>query len=270
MTDRISWTSSAPTTEFILEADRISQSISGNYTVVRVYIKAINRGSTSSYSDYSGSQTGSIDGIWGGGTYAATPFLPSGYSNGAQRWRHGPWEIKVPHGSNGTRGAITLRMGLDYGNGAIDKSLTASFNDFPDLKSVPPAPTPITLVVNNNAQTTIPYSFKSNGDGGSSIIEWQVGYGTSSTTYQNTMLATTWTPIVSGLTPGKTYYFWVRGRNAIGWGNWSSRTSSRTIAGARIKVAGAWKEAIPYIRVLGTWKIAQPYVRVSGKWKKTS
>lgn len=266
MTNRISWTSSAPTTEFILEADRIGQSVAGNYTTVRVYAKAINRGSSSSYSGYSGSHKVSIDGIWAGGTYSANPFMPSGYAYGAQRWRHGPWDINVPHGSNGTRGSITLRMTLDYGNGAVTEVFTVPFNDFPSLASTPPAPTPIG--VDTITQTSIRYQFSGNGDGGSAILEWQIGYGTDPNTVQSTKTSSG-TTVVTPLLPGKTYYFWSRGRNSLGWGPWSVRTTGRTVAGARIKVAGVWKEAIPYIKVAGVWKLAQPYIRVAGLWKKT-
>ena len=39
---------------------------------------------------------------------------------------------------------------------------------------------------------------------------------------------------------------------------------------ARIRINGAWKEAVPYVRVSGQWKEATPYTRVSGVWKEES
>lgn len=38
--------------------------------------------------------------------------------------------------------------------------------------------------------------------------------------------------------------------------------------GARIRVNGQWKEAVPYVRVNGAWKEATAYIRVNGTWKE--
>lgn len=226
-TERISWTSGAPTTEFILEADRVGQDADDNYTLVRVQLVAINRGSTGSYSSYSGRHRASIDGVWAGASYTAEPFLPSGYADGATRWRKS-WDVKVPHGSDGSRGAVTLRMEVEYGGGAVDIVRTASFNDFPDLKTVPPAPT-ITKVDAITA-TTMNVTGSSNGNGGSAILEWQIRYDESSTAasplYKTHVNPTT----LTGLARNTTYYLWMRGRNALGWGPWSARVSAKTLA----------------------------------------
>lgn len=101
MTDRISYTSSAPTTQFILGCDRISQSVTGNYTRVRIYLKAFNRGNTTSYSNYYGIQTASIDGIGQVGKRSANPFIEYGVSNGVQRW-HNYWDVNIPHSEVGS------------------------------------------------------------------------------------------------------------------------------------------------------------------------
>lgn len=137
MTDRISVSKTAPSTSFILEADRIGQSIAGNYTTIRCYLRAVNNGSTASFSSYPGDQIGSIDGIGEFGRHSATPFLPSGVAGGATRWRDGPFDINIPHNSDGTRGAITLRQGLYYDGGAVAQEDTASFNDFPAIPRGP-------------------------------------------------------------------------------------------------------------------------------------
>jgi len=77
------------------------------------------------------------------------------------------------------------------------------------------------------------------------------------------------TSVIGALQPGTTYYFWARGRNAKGWGPWSARSTGRTIAGARVKQNGVWKDAIPYVKVNGVWKLARPYSKVNGTWKKS-
>jgi hypothetical protein len=133
--------------------------------------------------------------------------------------------------------------------------------------TVPPAPTP--LGITNIAQKSVLYRFRGNGDGGLKLSEWQIGYGTSPTTPQ-AFIKSSGTTTVTGLQPAKVYYFWSRGRNSKGWGAWSTRSSARTIAGARVKIGKVWKEAIPYVRVKGKWVIAEPWVRSGGKWKRTS
>jgi len=75
---------------------------------------------------------------------------------------------------------------------------------------------------------------------------------------------------VYGMTPGATYYFWGRARNAVGWGPWSAVSSVDLIAGARVLVAGVWRKAVPYVRVGGVWKVAEPWVKDVGIWKRTS
>lgn len=121
-------------------------------------------------------------------------------------------------------------------------------------------------------QTSIQYNFQGHGDGGSPIIEWQalfqeitaggapngaqVGYWSNGSTN------------LGGLKPATHYRFWSRGRNAVGWGPWSAHADYKTLAGARVKVNGVWKEAVPYVKVNGVWRLAQPHIKVNGSWKK--
>lgn len=137
MTVRIAVTKSSPTTEFQMEADRVGQSIEGNYTIVRCRMKCINRGDSTSFSNWYGRQKISINTHWSGATKSGTPFLPSGYAHDAVRWNLGNYDIQIPHGDDGKRGAITLRMELEYGNGNVDEAHTFSFNDFPDIPRGP-------------------------------------------------------------------------------------------------------------------------------------
>lgn len=72
---------------------------------------------------------------------------------------------------------------------------------------------------------------------------------------------------VTGLTPGTTYYYRVRAYTGGGWGAFSATTSNKTLSGAKVRQAGAWKDAIAYVRVAGAWKQATVSKRVSGAWK---
>lgn len=132
--------------------------------------------------------------------------------------------------------------------------------------AVPPAPK--VLGLDTITQTTMRYRFQSNGDGGSKILQWQIGYGHSSSGPQ-LYLTSGGTSTLVGLLPGSTYYFWSRGRNASGWGKWSARTGARTDAGAWVRVGGVWKEAVPYVKVNGVWRLAQPYVKKNGVWRRS-
>ena len=55
--------------------------------------------------------------------------------------------------------------------------------------------------------------------------------------------------------------------NEISW-NYKDYTMTKGSKGARIKVNGQWKEAVPYVRVNGAWKEATAYIRVNGQWKE--
>lgn len=133
--------------------------------------------------------------------------------------------------------------------------------------TAPPAPDPLDF--GDATPTSIVYSFRSMGNGGSKILEWQIGYGTSSAKPQH-YLKSGGTSSVTGLKPATTYYFWARGRNSKGWGAWSVRTARRTDAGARVKLGSAWKEAVPMVRYKGKWVAAEAWVRSGGKWKKAN
>lgn len=92
--------------------------------------------------------------------------------------------------------------------------------------TVPPAPTPVAL--SNVTATTVDVTYTSQGDGGSPVDHWQLGYGTDPTYPQ--IIVETVTTTITGLTPGTKYYFWAQGHNSAGWGPWSSRTEITTQA----------------------------------------
>jgi hypothetical protein len=72
---------------------------------------------------------------------------------------------------------------------------------------------------------------------------------------------------LTGLIPGTTYYIRVRALSPNGYGAWSPAVSSKTLSGAKVRQAGAWKDAIAFVRVGGVWKQATVNKRVGGVWK---
>lgn len=134
---------------------------------------------------------------------------------------------------------------------------------------VPDAPKSVTI--SNIRQTKVHAKFLDNGNGGTTILERQVGYGLSSSA--PTTFASGNDIEITGLDPGKKYYFWSRSRNSVGWGPWSASVSVTTIAGAFVTVISGTdvqvKAAVPYVRDGGVWKLAEGYVRATGEWKTT-
>ncbi len=58
-------------------------------------------------------------------------------------------------------------------------------------------------------------------------------------------------------------------RKDTGVSNDSNKVTEKTKKmPVRIRVNGAWEEAMPYVRVNGVWKEAKPYIRVNNEWKE--
>jgi hypothetical protein len=89
--------------------------------------------------------------------------------------------------------------------------------------TVPEIPTPPAIVSHTTNSASV--NSDSNGNGGSTALQWQIGYGTSSSTSSHYKDANDiGEATITGLTPGSKYYFRARRRNAIGWSGWSAST----------------------------------------------
>lgn len=134
--------------------------------------------------------------------------------------------------------------------------------------SVPSAPGLITY--DDVDQTSVVARFSDAYDGGVPISARQIGYSLTSTAPTTTVAASSGPNSITGLNPGKTYYFWARSQNSIGWSPWSAVSQVLLIAGARIYISGQWKRVVPYVKIDGVWKVTRPWVRDAGIWKESS
>jgi hypothetical protein len=271
MTDRIGVYRTGPNTDFYLEFDRVGQNYGGNFTTCHMYLRAVNRGNTTSQANDWGEQRGSVDGIWGTAIHSGQPFMPSGVGGGVTRWRDGPWSIDIGHDGNGYRGEVILRMVLNYTNNS-NLHFTAGFNDFPRIPKVPQAP--YNLSVNGSTFGTRSFGVNyTRGDNMGAGIEQDHAEWTRADTG-----ALAWDDYgpngytnpynITALLPGIQYRVRVRSRNSQGWGPFSGYVYGTTYPNISVKnSSNAWKDHVPYVRVNGAWQRAQPYSRVSGAWK---
>lgn len=112
------------------------------------------------------------------------------------------------------------------------------------------------------------FSYTEAFNGGTPILETQFRFSRSLAQPGNIVSAYSFSRFIN-LDAGKTYYFWARTRNAIGWSPWTSPTSVTLKAGAFVMVGGVPTRAVPYFNVNGVWTLAMPSVRLSGYWKET-
>jgi hypothetical protein len=103
---------------------------------------------------------------------------------------------------------------------------TYTFYQYIPRSTVPQAPTLNSVV--GYSQSGYQVIFTYNHDGGSAVVERQLGYGSSTNgpSYLTPLFDND--EIVGGFSAGQRYYFWVRVRNSLGWSPWSNRKEATT------------------------------------------
>lgn len=263
-TGRIDRTTGAPSTQFRMEADWVSQNQAGNYSTCYFWLQAINRGSTGSYDSNGGSQVWQMDGVASNG-HSST--LPSGYANGQQRWYDGPWGVDVGHDANGYASDRTIRQIISGWFNFNDATVIAAPPRIPKPPSQPGTPTASEVL-----PQSIRLSWSGSGDNAGSAIDYYLlrRYDTTdgSGPYVDS-IANDLSRVISGLTPGKTYSWRVYAHNgsAGGYSAGSGLLVQATMAPARMKVGGVYKYGIPFVKVAGAYKTAVPMVKRLGIYR---
>jgi hypothetical protein len=88
-------------------------------------------------------------------------------------------------------------------------------------RSTVPAP-PVMLSVTPISSSAFHVVFAGSYDGGSPVVEWQIGYGLSAGG-PTAFVGSGGSSDIGGFASGERVYFWARGRNAVGWSGWSNR-----------------------------------------------
>lgn len=137
--------------------------------------------------------------------------------------------VYIPHNAagylsfkvNGGIGA-TGTQGLGGPTSVGERTYTAA-----RIPKAPDAPT--NGLLDQITPTTMRYRFTGQGDGGSSVLEWQAQASLSSSFTSPITVTSTGTTTFTGLAPGNRYYFRARGRNAVGWGAWGAAANALTL-----------------------------------------
>jgi Fibronectin type III domain len=155
-------------------------------------------------------------------------------------------------------------------NHAVDATLT--------LTRIPQPPSsPGTPTFSNVTPTTVTVSWTpSSDDGGSPITAYITRQykGPSASGDHLDNFSQSLTRNFTGLIPGAEYTFTVYATNLSHINDGDSPQSGpatlNPVGGpVRVRSAGTWKLAIPYVRDEGVWKMAIPFVRDEGLWQLT-
>lgn len=155
-----------------------------------------------------------------------------------------------------------------YANSAASNSGWSGTGNFTTSSTVPDgmaAPTP-----SNIQPDGATFTFTAPNNGGSPITGYTLQVSADSTFVSG---VTQYTPssspaVVSGLTPGTTYFARMKASNVNGIsGSWSPSASFSTLSGADTRVAGVWHHAKGFTRVSGTWRQLKSWKNVGGTWR---
>jgi hypothetical protein len=163
------------------------------------------------------------------------------FKTGPSTWNNDQW---WSWGANGTSSRQKFRL-LRGGNWQLFGSIyvgydqtirftiegaglgwpTTDFFQFIQRATVPGAP--IMQEVTPISSSAFHVVFVGTYDGGSAVLEWQIGYGLSPSG-PSALVGSGGVSDVGGFSSGQRVYFWARGRNSIGWSAWSNRLDGVT------------------------------------------
>jgi hypothetical protein len=275
VTDRISSYHTLPATTFYLESDPIQVDAANNRTLVRNRLRAMNGpgGSTGSVYGGSGVQIGYIAGPVMGwsefGRHSGTPFLPSGYPNGATRWNDGPFDVWVGHDGNGNA-TVSLQMSLEYGNVRTYPQATYDLGRIARAPGAPGKP-----VVSNIGPVSVSLAWTNAPRGHADVrsYQWQMatdaGYAATVAAPEVGLVLSDNTANDVTLTPGTRYWVRVRAWSTDGWGAWSESATFETLSGGRAWDGTQWRNCRVRVWDGTQWRNCRVRVWDGTQWRNT-
>lgn len=261
-TTRVSYSHGAPSTSFYTEADQYDQDAVANTSRVRGYIRCVNDGNTSTFSNASGAQNGYIN----GGLFrqhTGTPFLPSGVGSGANRWYEGPYYVTVNHDANGNA-SYTVRQYVTDSVGTNDQTSSAiALTRIPEVPGAPSVPT-----FPSTTSSSITVNWTAGTRGHADITSYDITYADNAGfTSPTTVTSGTLSKVLSGLTPGKTYWVKIRATNSDGTGAYGPANSVFIGIAAKRWNGSAEVAVVDAVRWNGTAEVA---ITTAVRWNGTA
>jgi hypothetical protein len=271
MTDVISVFQSSPATTFVTEYELMAQDAGRNVSWVRGWIRANNGpgGTTGSFYGNAGRQEIHAQGAnraWGFlGQHSGHPFLPSGYPDGAQRWRDGPYDFEITHDGNGN-GWVQFGQRLVY---SVDRTDYSAQINLPRIPAAPGAPGPIGYSSILPTSVVLTWGAAPRGHADIDQYSWSLyeDPGLTILAATGTTSGSTLTATAVGLRPGTTYYGGVTAHNGDGWGPPSTITSTRTLSGAYVSDGSSWMPTELFVSDGTNQNVAETYVSDGTTWK---
>ena len=219
-TTRSTISRTSPTAEFKMEGDLLSQSTSGNWSKLRLYMQCKNTGNSSSYyGGYGYQKVQWNDSDLTGMTESGNPFLPSGVSAGALRWRNGPSDqVVIYHDANGNAAQVEIKHTIYFDTGAYPQSETWDYTP-PRIPKVPGKPGKPS--VSSATPTSATFSWSAASRGHADITDYYLEvweYGKFPTMVFASSVGTSRSKALSGLDPNTRYFSRVTAVNSDGSG----------------------------------------------------
>lgn len=177
----------------------------------------------------------------------------------------------IAHASNGTRPGFENFASIDSNHGSVgDGSVGGVWVDAPAIGSVPSVPGNPTF--SEITATSVRVSWAaSSSNGGRSIDAYLLRRRdvVNGPYVDNSALNTS--RVITGLTPGKSYFFSVYAHNSIGYSAQTAQLEVRTLSGGQVKNEDdEWDRSIPHVQVAGLPRAARALVKLAGVWKPAS
>lgn len=247
MTDRLSRSITSPSVQFYLEADEHSFNAAANTHVVRCYLRAVNRGNTSTnYQWGNATVTGRVNGNEFHVT-GSQANLSSGTSNGSQFWRRGPFDITVTGNPNGTATA-DVSLSVNYPNASGGGTTNTTF-PLTTLVVAPGTPTGLSFVRNSDSQANL--SWTNNAASHGQPTSNQIRTSVNGAGFSQVASISTATSLVLAVGANQRVIAQVRATNSAGSSAWSASSNAIFTTPAAPSGVAAVKD--PSLDIVVSW-----------------